>query len=200
MTKICVFCGSGMGYREEYRLAARELGDYLAVQNIGLVYGGANVGLMQVIADTMLEKGAEVVGIMPENLVAKEVAHAGLTELVIVRTMAERKNKMVQLSDGFVALPGGFGTLDELSEILTFNQLRISDKPLGILNVCGYFDRLISFFDHAVEEGFVRNEHRNNLIISENIEDLITRMQNYKPLNMGKWIKDIKIESNHKPS
>lgn len=198
--KICVFCGSGMGYREEYRKAAKALGEYFVLQGFGLVYGGANVGLMQVIADTMLSKGAEVIGIMPENLVAKEVAHSGLTELIIVRTMAERKEKMVELSDGFVTLPGGFGTLDELSEILTFNQLRISDKPLGILNVGGYFDKLLSFFDHAVAEGFVRKEHRENLIVSDNIEDLLTRMQAYRPLNMGKWIKDIKIESNHKPN
>ena len=172
----------------------------LPVMELGLVYGGANVGLMHVLADTMLAKDAEVVGIMPENLVAKEVAHLGLTELIIVKTMAERKEKMVQLSDGFVTLPGGFGTLDELSEILTFNQLRITDKPLGILNVSGYFDQLLNFFDHAVAEGYVRKEHRENLIVSDNIEDLLTRMQEYRPLNMGKWIKDIKIESNHKPS
>lgn len=195
-----MFCGSGMGYREEYREAARELGEYFAAQGIGLVYGGSNVGLMQVIADTMLAKGAEVVGVMPENLVAKEVAHSGLTQLIIVRTMAERKEKMVQLSDGFVTLPGGFGTLDELSEILTFNQLRISDKPLGILNVCGYFDKLLGFFDHAVAEGFVRKEHRENLIVSDKIENLLSRMESYRPLSMGKWIKDIKIESNHKPN
>lgn len=198
MTRICVFCGSGMGYREEYREAARALGEYFAAQGIGLVYGGANVGLMQTIADTMLAKNAEVVGIMPENLVAKEVAHSGLTELIIVKTMAERKEKMVQLSDGFIALPGGFGTLDELSEILTFNQLRISDKPLGILNVNGFFDQLLRFFDHAVAEGFVRKEHRGNLIVSDKMDDLLSRMQEYRPLNMGKWIKDIKIESNHK--
>ena len=199
MTKICVFCGSGKGYREEYHEAARALGEYFVSQKISLVYGGANVGLMQVVADTMLAKGAEVIGIMPEKLVAKEVAHTGLTELIIVHSMAERKEKMVQLSDGFVTLPGGFGTLDELSEILTFNQLRISDKPLGILNVSGYFDKLLGFFDHAVKEGYVRQEHRDNLIVSDNIEDLLTRMQTYRPLNMGKWIKDIKIESNHKP-
>lgn len=200
MTKICVFCGSGMGFRKEYREAARGLGEFFVKQSIGLVYGGANVGLMKVIADTMLDKGGEVVGIMPESLVAKEVAHLGLTELIIVRTMAERKGKMVQLSDGFVALPGGFGTLDELSEILTFNQLRISDKPLGILNVSGFFNPLLNFFNHAVDEGFVRKEHRENLIVSENIENLMMRMHAYNPLNMGKWIEDIKIESNYKPS
>jgi uncharacterized protein (TIGR00730 family) len=189
-----------MGNRKEYREVARTLGEYFVKQGISLVYGGANVGLMKVIADTMLDKGAEVIGVMPENLVAKEVAHHGLTELIIVRSMAERKEKMVQLSDGFITLPGGFGTLDELSEILTFNQLRISDKPLGILNTCGYFDNLIRFFDHAVQEGFVRKEHRNNLIISDNVQELLARMQAYQPLNMGKWIEDIKIESNHKNS
>jgi uncharacterized protein (TIGR00730 family) len=189
-----------MGFRKEYREAARGLGEFFVKQSIGLVYGGANVGLMKVIADTMLDKGGEVVGIMPESLVAKEVAHLGLTELIIVRTMAERKGKMVQLSDGFVALPGGFGTLDELSEILTFNQLRISDKPLGILNVSGFFNPLLNFFNHAVDEGFVRKEHRENLIVSENIENLMMRMHAYNPLNMGKWIEDIKIESNYKPS
>jgi uncharacterized protein (TIGR00730 family) len=186
-----------MGYRDEYKTAARELGLFLSDNGIGLVYGGANVGLMKVIADTMLSKGAEVIGIMPHHLVNREVAHAKLTEMIIVDTMAERKEQMVTLSDGFIALPGGFGTLDELSEILTFNQLRISDKPLGILNISGYFDHLLRFFDHAVEEGYVREEHRNNLIVSENISDLVQFMHQYKPLTMGKWIEDILDESNH---
>jgi hypothetical protein len=186
-----------MGSRPEYKLAADILGRVLADNNIGLVYGGANVGLMKIIADTMLAKGAEVIGIMPHHLVAREVAHVNLTEMIIVNTMAERKEQMVTLSDGFIALPGGFGTLDELSEILTFNQLRISDKPLGILNISGYFDYLLRFFDHAVEEGYVREEHRNNLIVSDNIADLMQLMQQYKPLTMGKWIEDILDESNH---
>ncbi len=111
--------------------------------------------------------------------------------------MAERKQKMLELSDAFIALPGGFGTLDELSEILTFNQLRISDKPLGFFNVNNYFDHLLQFFDHATDSGFVRNEHRNNLIVSSDINDLMKRMSDYKPLEMGKWIEEIKIESNH---
>lgn len=197
MRRICVFCGSSMGYREEYQAAARDLGMFLANNGIGLVYGGANVGLMKVIADTMLSKGAEVIGIMPHHLVNREVAHAKLTEMIIVDTMAERKEQMVTLSDGFIAMPGGFGTLDELSEILTFNQLRISDKPLGILNISGYFDHLLRFFDHAVEEGYVREEHRNNLIVSDKISDLVQFMHQYKPLTMGKWIEDILNESNH---
>ena len=195
--RICVFCGSSMGLRDEYRLAARNLGNFMAKQNIGLVYGGANVGLMKIIADTMLSANKEVIGIMPHKLVQKEVAHQNLTEMIIVETMAERKDKMVELSDGFIALPGGFGTFDELSEILTFNQLRISDKPLGILNTKGYFDQMLHFFDHAVNEGFVRKEHRENMMVSDNIEDLFIKMNAYKPLTMGKWIKDIKVESNH---
>ena len=194
--RVCVFCGSSMGYREEYRLAAEHLALYLANNDIGLVYGGANVGLMKILADTMLEKGKEVIGIMPGNLVKKEVAHLSLSELIIVDTMAQRKEKMVELSDAFVSLPGGFGTLDEVSEILTFNQLRICDKPLGILNINGYFDKLFQFFDHAVNEGFVRSEHRDNLIISETVEGLFNQLNKYKPLTTGKWIKDIKVESN----
>lgn len=195
--RICVFCGSSMGFRDEYRLAAKNLANFMAGQNISLVYGGANVGLMKIIANTMLSANKEVIGIMPHNLVQKEVAHQNLTEMIIVETMAERKDKMLELSDGFIALPGGFGTFDELSEILTFNQLRISDKPLGILNTKGYFDHMLNFFDHAVKEGFVRNEHRENMMVSDNIEELFIKMDAYKPLTMGKWIKEIKVESNH---
>jgi uncharacterized protein (TIGR00730 family) len=186
-----------MGFRDEYKMVAKELGTFLADNNLGLVYGGANVGMMKILADTALAKGAEVIGIMHRSLVEKEVAHASLSEMIIVETMAERKDKMVELSDGFITLPGGFGTFDELSEILTFNQLRICDKPLGILNIAGYFDYLLKFYDHAVKEGFVRQEHRNNLIVSENITDLMQMMNQYKPLTMGKWIEDIMDESNH---
>ena len=186
-----------MGFRDEYIKAAHELGSFLAENNLGLVYGGANVGLMKILADTALSKGAEVIGVMPKSLVEKEVAHASLSKMIIVETMAERKDKMVKLSDGFITLPGGFGTFDELSEILTFNQLRICDKPLGILNIAGYFDYMLKFYDHAVKEGFVRQEHRNNLIVSEKIIDLMQMMNQYKPLTMGKWIEDIMDESNH---
>ena len=197
MAKICVFCGSSMGARDEYKTAARDLVDYLAAHHMELVYGGADVGLMKVLSDTALAQGVDVIGVMPKRLIEKEVAHHKLTEMIVVETMAERKDKMVELSDGFVALPGGFGTFDELSEILTFNQLRISDKPLGILNIAGYFDDLLKFYDHAVAEGFVRKEHRQNLIVSDNIPDLMRQMNHYQPLTMGKWIEDIKNESNH---
>lgn len=195
--RICVFCGSSMGSDIAYRDAANEVAEFLVRNDIGLVYGGANVGLMKVLADVMLENNKEAIGIMPHNLVRKEVAHESLTEMIIVDTMAERKDKMVELSDGFIALPGGFGTFDELSEILTFNQLRIMDKPLGILNTKGYFDHMLRFYDHAVNEGFVRTEHRDNLIVSDKVEVLFSRMNEYKPLTMGKWIDEIKVESNH---
>jgi hypothetical protein len=185
-----------MGYHDIYRIEARKLAEYMADRKMGLVYGGADVGLMKVLADTMLERGREVIGIMPHNLVRKEVAHHNLSRMIIVDSMAERKDKMVELSDGFITIPGGYGTFDELSEILTFNQLRISDKPLGILNVKGYFDLLLDFYRHAVKEGFVREEHFNNLIVSDSIEEVFEKMASYTPLTMGKWIADIKVESN----
>ncbi len=193
--KICVFCGSSMGRDKVYRETAREVAGFFVQNNISLVYGGAKVGLMKILADTLLENSKEVIGVMPGLLVDKEVAHEGLTEFFEVNTMAERKAKMIELSDGFIALPGGFGTLDELSEILIYNQLRIDDKPLGLLNVKGYFNPLLRFFDHAVQEGFVRAEHRDNLMISDNIRTLVEKMQAYRPVSMGKWIEDIQVES-----
>jgi len=193
--KICVFCGSSTGKPEIYKNEAIKLAKYFVKNSISLVYGGANVGIMKILAETMLKSDKEVIGIMPKLLVEKEVAHFGITEMIVVNSMAERKEKMVEISDAFIALPGGFGTLDELSEILTFNQLRIIDKPLGILNVNGFFDKLLDFFDHAVAEGYVRAEHRNNIIVENDIDRLLLRMNAYKPLSMGKWIEDIHEES-----
>lgn len=197
MLKVCVFCGSSMGYGEKYRQAAKALADYFVENNISLVYGGASVGLMNILAETLLENQKEVIGVMPQLLIDKEVAHHQITQMIVVESMSERKQKMEELSDGFIALPGGFGTLDELTEIMTLNQLRVLDKPIGILNVDGYFDKLFEFFDHSVESGFVRTEYRNNLIVSDNIEALIAEMKKYQPLSMGKWVEDIKIESGH---
>lgn len=196
MRRICVFCGSSMGTRNEYKVAAMNLGKYFVKKKIELVYGGANVGLMKIIADEVLEGGIKVIGIMPHLLIEKEVDHKGISEMFKVDTMAERKELMSDMSDGFIALPGGFGTLDELSEILTHNQLRISDKPMGLLNIDGYYDNLIKFIDVGVESGFVRAEHRDNIIVESDIELLIEKMNSYSPIVMGKWIKDIKIESN----
>lgn len=196
MRRICVFCGSSMGSKSEYKEAAKSLGDYFVEKQIELVYGGADVGLMKVIADAVLAGGIKVTGIMPHLLIDKEVDHKGISEMITVDTMAERKELMAELSDGFIAMPGGFGTLDELSEVLTYNQLRISDKPMGLLNTGGYFDNLIKFIEDGVEAGFIRMEHRENLIIDSDIHRLVVRMNAYEPIVMKKWIEDIKVESN----
>ncbi len=184
-----------MGFDKKYKKAASEVADFFIKNNIGMVYGGADVGLMKILADKLLKNGNTVIGIMPKLLVDKEVAHLGLKNMIIVESMSERKQKMIELSDGFIALPGGFGTLDELSEVMIYNQLRIYDKPLGILNTAGYFDKLLAFFEHATQQGFVRKEHLENLIVSDNIEKLIKHMQNYRPISMTKWIEDIFYES-----
>lgn len=195
MQSICVFCGSSMGSKSVYRETAHELGKLLAINNIQLVYGGADVGLMKVLADAALQHGGIVTGVMPHRLIGKEIAHRGIQTLHAVDTMAQRKEMMVELSDAFIALPGGFGTLDELSEILTFNQLRITDKPLGLLNTSGYFDHLLHFFDHGVVEGFVRQEHRDNLIVSKDAQALLQQLRQWQPLATEKWIADIRSES-----
>jgi uncharacterized protein (TIGR00730 family) len=184
-----------MGAKIEYRQAAANLGEELLKQNITLIYGGANVGLMKVLAETMLDGGGEVVGIMPRILVEKEVAHTGLTQMHIVESMSERKSLMVTISDAFMVLPGGFGTLDELAEVITYNQLRLTDKPIGILNIAGYFDKLLSFFDHITHEGFLRHEHRQNLIDDDDIHRLLEKMSDFHPVALDKWISDIKEES-----
>ncbi len=196
MTKICVFCGSSMGNKKEYSDAAKRVGEYFVENNIELIYGGADVGLMKILADVVLAGGKKVIGVMPHMLIEKEVEHKGITQLIEVSTMAERKEKLIEISDGFIAMPGGIGTLDELVEVLIMNQLRISDKPIGILNIEGYFDNLLLFFNDTVDSGFVREEHRDNLIVSDNIEELIEKMIAYKPVVMKKWIEDIKVESN----
>jgi uncharacterized protein (TIGR00730 family) len=184
-----------MGRKLEYRGAARQLGLYMAGNNLSLVYGGANVGLMKVLADTVLEKGGRVTGVMPRMLVEKEVAHLNLTEMHIVDSMSKRKALIMQLSDAYIALPGGFGTLDELAEVITCNQLRLSEKPIGILNISGYFDLLMKFFDHGVEEGFLRKEHRQNLIVDDSVDILMDKMMRFQPVSMDKWLEDIHRES-----
>lgn len=198
MKHICVFCGSSMGNREINKIKAKELGSSFLNKGITLIYGGANVGLMKIIADTVLEGGGDAIGIMPRSLVEKEVAHLGLTKMHITESMQDRKVLMADLSDAFIAMPGVLGTLDEVAEMLTYNQLRIHDKPLGLLNVNGFFNHLIKFIDHAVEEQYIREEHRRNIIIEENIDKLLDRLHKYKPVLMDKWIKDIKEESHRK--
>jgi uncharacterized protein (TIGR00730 family) len=189
---ICVFCGSSQGRNEQYSNQARVLAEGLLKDGITLVYGGANVGLMRVIADTMLEKGGKVIGIMPKSLVEKEVAHDNLTEMHIVDGMQERKALMADLSDAFIALPGAYGTFDEVFEVLTWNQLGIVDKPIGLLNVAGYFDPMIRMLDHAVEEHFLRKEHREILICETEYPVLLEKLNAYRPVVAQKWIERLK--------
>jgi uncharacterized protein (TIGR00730 family) len=190
MKRICVFCGSSPGARPEYVEAARLLGHTLASKGIGLVYGGAKVGTMGKLASAALEAGGEVIGVIPQGLVEKEVAFTGLTNLQVVGSMHERKARMVELSDGFIALPGGLGTFEEFLEALTWAQLNIHHKPCGLLNVCGYYDQLIAFLDHAIEQQFVQSEYHAMVLIDDDSERLLEKFAAYQPPKIDKvaWI------------
>jgi uncharacterized protein (TIGR00730 family) len=190
MKRICVFCGSSPGAGPEYVEAARRLGRILASKGIGLVYGGAKVGTMGQLASAALEAGGEVIGVIPEQLVMKEVAFTELENLYVVGTMHERKARMVELSDGFIALPGGLGTFEEFFEALTWAQLGIHHKPCGLLNVCGYYDKLIAFLDHAVGQQFVKAEYRTMVLVDKDPEKLLEKFAAYQPPKIDKaaWI------------
>jgi len=191
MTKIrrlCVFCGSSPGARSQYAEAALELGSELVARGIGLVYGGGCVGLMGILADRVLAEGGHVIGVIPRALMDLEVGHRGLSDLRIVASMHERKALMAELSDGFVALPGGLGTLDECFEILTWAQLGLHSKPVGLLNVAGYFDRLLGFLDHAVDERFLRPEHRQLVQLDDQAASLLDRLAMAPVPALQKWI------------
>jgi uncharacterized protein (TIGR00730 family) len=189
MQRLCVFCGSSAGARTVYAEAARQLGKALAARGVGLVYGGGHVGLMGILADSVLELGGSVIGVIPQALVDKELAQAGLTQLHVVTTMHQRKALMADLADGFMALPGAFGTADELFEILTWAQLGLHAKPIGLLNVAGYFDPLRAWLDHAVREGFLRSAHRQLLLEAEDSERLLDLLEQYRPVaETPKWI------------
>ena len=190
MKRVCVFCGSSAGARPVYAEAARATGRLLAERGIGLVYGGGNVGLMGEVADAVLAAGGRVTGVIPRALMEREVGHRGLTTLHVVGSMHERKALMVDLSDGFVALPGGFGTLDELCEALTWSQLGIHAKPCGVLNVEGYFDALLALFDHATREGFVRDAHRRLVLEATEPAALLDAMARFQAPVTEKWIRD----------
>ena len=190
MKRICVFCGSSPGFRPVYAEAARATGRLLVERGIGLVYGGGNVGLMGEVADAVLAAGGEVTGVIPRALMEREVGHRGLTELHVVGTMHERKALMVDLSDGFVALPGGYGTLDELCEALTWAQLGIHARPCGVLNVEGYFDPLLALFDHAVREGFIRESHRALVLQATGPAALLDAMASFQAPGTEKWIRE----------
>ena len=188
MKKICVYCGSSPGKSPEYIGSARALARELVTRNIGLVYGGASVGIMGEIANCVLAGGGEVVGVIPQSLVDKEVSHDGLTELIVVGSMHERKATMAKISDGFIALPGGLGTIEELFEVLTWSQLGFHQKPCALLNVKKYYSSLCSFLDNAVEEQFVKSVHREMLLVENEPFKLLDSMESYTPPAVDKWI------------
>ena len=188
MRSVCVFCGSRPGADGSYAEAARSLGTTLAERGVTLVYGGARVGLMGTLADAAMQAGGEVVGVMPRALVEREISHTGLTELHIVGSMHERKALMAELSEGFVALPGGSGTLEEFFEVLTWAHLGEHRKPCGLLNVSGYYDPLLALFEHMVEEGFLTEEHRAMVLVGFETTELLDAFSNYTPPRVPKWI------------
>jgi uncharacterized protein (TIGR00730 family) len=189
---LCIFCGSSMGSQPLYGEMAASLARYMVSREITLVYGGANVGLMGVLADTMLAGGGKAIGVMPKSLVEREVAHTNLTEMHIVEGMQERKAMMAELSDAFIALPGAYGTLDEVFEVLTWNQLGIIKKPIGLLNIDGFYNPLLTMLNHAVEEKFLRPEHRALLIEGTDFVQLIADLENFQPVTAEKWIERLK--------
>jgi len=177
MKRITVFCGSSNGTKKEYREQAYYLGKTLAIKNIGLVYGGASIGLMGAVADGALANGGEVIGVIPDFLQTKEIAHDSLSQLIVTATMHERKTKMNELCDGVIALPGGFGTIEELFEMLTWAQLALHQKPIGILNTDGYFNHLIAFVQHQLDEQFIKPFHQHLLIVGNTVDDLLEKMK-----------------------
>lgn len=189
MQRICVYCGSAPGNQDFYTAATKNLARVLVQNDMELVFGGSAIGTMGVLADAVLDFGGKVHGVIPKFLEEKEIAHTSLTELHIVSSMHARKSMMAQLSDGFIALPGGFGTLEELIEIVTWGQLRFHDKPCGVLNVRGYFDKLLAYLDHTQAEGFLRPESRAMLLSDEDAAGLIRQFERYSAPQIDKWIK-----------
>lgn len=195
MKRICVFCGSSIGARKIYKEQCERLADAMVSRNIDLVYGGASIGLMGAIADAILKRGGQVIGVIPKHLQNYEISHTGLTELVITDDMHERKAKMAALSDGFLALPGGIGTLEELIEIATWQQLCLHQKPTGLLNIDHYYDSLIDFLNHSVQEQFLKEQHLKNLLRSSEAENLVDQMT-YFHENPDEFLEQkIKIDS-----
>lgn len=188
MKRVCVFCGSAKGRHAAYARAARALGAAMVRRGLGLVYGGGGIGLMGVVADEVLARGGEAVGVIPRRLARKEVAHPGLTRLHVVSSMHARKARMAELADAFVAMPGGLGTLEELAEVLTWAYLGIHRKPTGLLDVAGYWRPLVALLDHAVEEGFLRPEHRELLIVDRSPARLLDRLARRRMPEAPRWL------------
>lgn len=195
MHRICIYCGSSPGYDPSHHTTARALGGMLAREGLEVVYGGGNIGLMGAVADGALAAGGRVTGVIPQSLLEKELGHRGVSELHVTRSMHERKQMMVDLSDGFIALPGGFGTLDELFETLTWLQLGFHAKPVGILNAGGFFDGLIRFIQHMSQSGFLKPEHADCVIVEPSAEKLLSRMRAFQPPELGKWIENLAAEA-----
>ncbi|MBE9016757.1 TIGR00730 family Rossman fold protein [Chroococcidiopsis sp. CCALA 051] len=189
MESICIFCGSSTGNRSIYQEAAQAMGEAIARRGLSLIYGGGNVGLMGMVADAALAAGGEAIGVIPKFLVDKEIAHNGLTQLHVVDSMHDRKALMTELADAFIALPGGYGTLEEFCEILTWAQLGLHQKPQGLLNVEGYYDPLLQLFDRAVTEDFLRSELRSLVLESSSSEDLLDLLASYQPITVEKWLR-----------
>ncbi len=190
---IGIFCGSAKGSDTAYVEKAKQVASILTQKNIGIVYGGGNIGLMGVIADETIECNGEIIGVIPTHLLDKELAHENLTQLIEVKDMGERKDEMIALSDAFLILPGGYGTMDEMFEVLSLNQLHLINKPCLVYNINGYFDTLIAFILHAVEQGFVKREHLSFLIVDDSPEALFNKLENFVPEhNLDKWIVELK--------
>ena len=190
MKSLCVYCGASPGHSPAYTIAAKQLAVTLVNQDIALVYGGGNVGLMGVIADEVLALGGKVTGVIPQALVDKEVGHTRLTQLHIVDNMHQRKALMAELSDGFIAMPGGIGTLEELFEVMTWAQLGFHQKPIGLLNVSGFYDGLLHFLEHTRQQGFLRASHLDILLSSPEPNDLLQQLKTYVPVTTRKWVDD----------
>ena len=188
MKAICVYCGSSPGRLDVYASAARALGQAMVERDLGLVYGGASIGLMGLIADTVMQLGGRAVGVIPKGLARKEVVHRHLTELHVTQSMHERKTLMAELSDGFIAMPGGIGTFEEIFEIWTWAQLGIHAKPCGLLNVAGYYDALTNFLDHAAAEQFLKPDQRSLLMVEQEPQALLDRFASYQPPSVRKWL------------
>lgn len=189
MRRVTVFCGSSYGTDQIFKIQARQLGEKLAKQGIEVVYGGAKVGLMEAVADEALKNGGKVIGVLPNFLKSKEIAHENLTELILVETMHERKSVMNELCDGFITMPGGFGTIEELFEVITWAQLGLHKKPVALLNIDAFFDPLLDFIQAMVEKGFLKEVNQKMILSGDNIDELLEKMANYVPPLVEKWIR-----------
>ena len=192
MKKICIFCGSSMGFDPIYREKAAEMGRALAENHCELLYGGGNVGLMNVIAEEMKQRHCKIVGTITQHLLDMRVGRPDIDELIVVETMSERKKILEDMADAFIAMPGGVGTMDEFFEVMVLSQLRVFDKPVALFNVNGYYDDIVRFIERATKEGFIHSEHANNIIVSDDPKKLLEGIENFKPVELKKWVDELK--------